>query len=264
MNFSRCATLLAAILLPVLLQAAVIGPDSFGYTARSNTDPGGIPLAFSTIAGTGSLLLTGDDNVTSVTLGSSFGFYGSSYSSVTVSTNGNLQFASSKTDYSNTALIASGFGPTIFAFWDDLQFGGAGQGAFYQYFASGVHPNLSGPTSVFEWTGGYYQNFASTTVRVQALLEHNTGRILTQYSNTSSRGTGTSATIGIQNGSGTSLEWLFDGTGQLVPSQSTILFSAVPETQSAVLVSSGLSMAILWRRRRARSLAVNINLLEAE
>ena len=111
---------IALMLAPALLPAAVIGPDSFGHTARSDSDPGGIAFNWTNISGTGTRLLAGDDFVTNTALGSAFTFYGNTYSTATVSTNGNIQFNSSSNTWVDTPLLASNFGPTIFAFWDDI------------------------------------------------------------------------------------------------------------------------------------------------
>jgi len=247
----KSITLLAAMALTAaMLPATIIGPDSFGYTARDKYDPGGIAYHFTNIAGTGTLLQTGDDNTVSVTLGAPFTFYGTSYGSVNSSTNGNLQFASNSAAYVNTALSATGFGPTIFAFWDDLYFTLAGQGVYYQYFPSGVHPDLSGPTSVFQWTGEYFATNTGSVFNVQALLEHNTGRILTQYNHSTPRGSGTSATIGIQNGAGVALQVVLDGAGLGISPNDTVLFSPVPEPQTYALIGAGLLLISLIRRRQ--------------
>ena len=61
-----------------------------------------------------------DDCVVPLALPFSVNLYETSYSSVMVSSNGNLQFNSSIPSFSNVCLPAGGFGPTIFAYWDDL------------------------------------------------------------------------------------------------------------------------------------------------
>jgi len=79
---------------------------------------GGIQYSPIDITGTGTRLLQG----------AGFRFYGTTYNSTVVSTNGNIQFGSNSVAYNYTSLPASGFGPTIFAYWHDLLFGGAPQG----------------------------------------------------------------------------------------------------------------------------------------
>ena len=247
---------IAMALAPALLPATVIGPDTFGYTGRSNSDPGGIAFNWTDISGTGTRLGQGDDTVFATALGSGFSFYGTTYNSANVSTNGNIQFNSSSAAFSDTPLLASAFGATIFVFWDDLIFGGMPQGVYYQYLASGVHPGLSGPTSVMQWTGFFCCN-GVPGVQVQALLEHATGRILVQYDNANNfgRGTGNSATIGIQaagTSGSSSLQWLGSGSGQLVSPQSTVLFSSVPEPASYALMGASLIGLSMLRRAKRR------------
>ena len=59
--------------------------------------------------------------VTQVTLPFSYMLYGQSFTTVEVSSEGNIQFVGSSTASSNTCLPAAGFSSTIFAFWD-IQF----------------------------------------------------------------------------------------------------------------------------------------------
>src|SRR5439155_6542812 len=61
-----------------------------------------------------------DDCTTAITLPFPFTVYGTPYSSVNASSNGNLQFTTANVTYSNVALPAAGFGRALFPYWDDL------------------------------------------------------------------------------------------------------------------------------------------------
>ena len=68
-----------------------------------------------------------DDCVTNVALPFPVALYGASYSSVNVNANGNAQFISASDVFSNTCLPSVDMGPTIFAYWDDLDTDGTGR-----------------------------------------------------------------------------------------------------------------------------------------
>ncbi len=62
-----------------------------------------------------------DDTVTTVSLGgNSFNYYGQNFSSVTVSSNGNIQFGGANNAFTNTDLQASPAEAIFSGFWDDL------------------------------------------------------------------------------------------------------------------------------------------------
>jgi hypothetical protein len=245
---------IALALAPALLPASVIGPDTFGYTARSNSDPGGIAFNWTDISGTGARLGQSDDAVFATALGSGFSFYGNTYTSANVSSNGNIQFDSSNITWRDT-VPANGFGATIFAFSDDLYFNAAPQGVYYQYFAAGVHPGLSGPTSIMQWTGVYCCSSSSIIlVQVQALLEHSAGRILLQYDNADAYARNR-ALIGIPSAGApgsASIQWLARGVGQPMLPQSTVPFSSVPEPSTYVLMGASLVGLSMLRRAKGR------------
>src|SRR5687768_5990854 len=62
-----------------------------------------------------------DDCVVTIALPFSVNFYETTYTSVMASSNGNLQFAGENPTFPNfECLPVGGFGPTIFAYWSDL------------------------------------------------------------------------------------------------------------------------------------------------
>ena len=94
-----------------------------------------------------SLMNSGDDVVSGITLPFPVTFYGVSYGTATVSSNGNLQFNSSLTEATNTCLPHSGPRATIFALQGDLTTAGAGNGIFTVTTGAAPHPRQY----VIEW-----------------------------------------------------------------------------------------------------------------
>jgi subtilisin family serine protease len=170
------------------------GPDLFGYRWKDSDEPGGPAFAWTDIAGVGTPIagLTGDDqNAGPVAIGFPFPFYGGSFSSVRVTTNGWLSFTNTTTDFSNDPVPNTGAPENLIApFWDDLDFRGAVH----------AHSYNDGTRFIVQWTD---VDRHSTTelpspahLTFQAILYPN-GRIVFQYLTVS--GFLTSATIGTQN-----------------------------------------------------------------
>ena len=102
------------------------GPDGFGYRWVDSNDAGGPSFAWEDITGTGTLASINEDDETSaaIPIGFDFPFYGGTFTSVRVCTNGWLSFTSSATSYDNQPLPNSGAPENLVApFWDDLDFG---------------------------------------------------------------------------------------------------------------------------------------------
>jgi len=133
----------------------------------------------------------GDDAVTPVALPFAFPLYGASYTSVNVSSNGNLQFGSSSNRWDNQCLPAGLLaGPSLMPYWDDLTTDGAGLGVFTVVTGEA-------PARVFniEWRAAEVSGGAA--VQFQARL-HESGRFEFVYG----QGAGASATVGAQGGGG--------------------------------------------------------------
>ncbi|HJR09156.1 MAG TPA: carboxypeptidase-like regulatory domain-containing protein [Pyrinomonadaceae bacterium] len=83
----------------------------------------------------------GDDCVANIQLPFAYMFYGSSFTSANVSSNGNLQFTSASADYGQFEVCQPlpQFGNAIIPFFSDLTIGGAGEGVFTS--TSGTAPN---------------------------------------------------------------------------------------------------------------------------
>ncbi len=133
-------------------------PTATRTTTSTNTVP--VPTATATVcasnytftSATGGVIVPGtvdignhgDDVITSVTLPFAYTVYDMSFTTVNVSSNGNLQFNSAITglnDYINACLPVTdrAYSYTIYAFWDDQITAPAGKGVFSS--VTGVAPN---------------------------------------------------------------------------------------------------------------------------
>ncbi len=114
------------------------GPDAFGYRAIDSDAPGGPAFAWEEIAANGTRLFgSADDSTTRVPLPFPFSFYGSTYDSVSVCTNGWLSFVSRDSSLVNTDLPNSAPGvprALVAPFWTDLDLRAVrGPGRVYAY-----------------------------------------------------------------------------------------------------------------------------------
>src|SRR5947199_988015 len=144
--------------------------------------------------------LTGDNAIAGVTLPFSVSIEGTSYSTVTIGTNGLIQFGTTTgaNPATNASLPSSSFpNPTLFWYWDDLQTSSPGD---IRYGTVGSSPNR---TFIVDFQG----NTVSGTNPVNAQVQiHETSNLLNvKYRNpTSATANGQSATIGFQGAGGAS------------------------------------------------------------
>jgi hypothetical protein len=202
------------------------GPDVFGYRWIDSDEPGGPTYNWVDISGVGMPITgwapTADDGIVTVSLPWSFSFYGSSYTNVTVCTNGWVSFVSTTTEYSNTAIPTTATpNGAIYAIWDDLDLRTSGTVHYYN--------DTANQRFIIQYTGVPFYSGAGTAT-FQIIL-HQNGTIRTQYS--SIVGQLTSSTIGIENQSGTvalqvvyNASYLHDNlailfTGDVIPWMST-------------------------------------------
>ncbi|GGJ00088.1 S8 family serine peptidase [Streptomyces brasiliensis] len=164
--------------------------DDFGTACR--TGSGGW------VEGDTKLNLTGDDAVTSVTLPFAVPFYGNSYGTAGINTNGMVSLGGSTTAYSNGA-IPSTAAPNnaLYPFWDDLSIDSTG-GVYTKSY--GTAPDRK---FVIEWRHvhplGTTQFFSFSAEMSEA------GGVTYRYKDVPSddRFRGNSATIGVENATGT-------------------------------------------------------------
>jgi hypothetical protein len=97
------------------------GPDGYGYYYKDERETGGPTYSWIDESGGTPLALTGDDAYVNVPLPFGFTYYGTTYNSINVCTNGFISFNASSTSYSNVALPTATIpAATICPYWDDL------------------------------------------------------------------------------------------------------------------------------------------------
>jgi len=172
------------------------GPDAFGYRWIDSDAPSGPAFAWEEIAATGTRLFGGaDDSTTRVALPFPFSFYGHTYDSVSVCTNGFLAFVGRDSSLVNTDLpnAAEGVPRALVApYWTDLDLRavrGAGR----------VLARYDGAKFVVEWKDAVHFSGASPYT-FEVLLWPN-GVIEYQYQSIGGF-TGVN-TVGIQDETGT-------------------------------------------------------------
>jgi subtilisin family serine protease len=173
--------------------------DAFGYFCRIETPnymEGDTPLG-----------LSGDDSAVQVDLPFAFTFYGETYNTAYVATNGFLNFLGSDATFSNSSIPSSGTpNAAIYPYWDDMFMDGSAS-AFIAVLGSAPNRQF-----VIEWRNVAYFGDFSRRVDFEVVL-HENGHILTQYRNIDpdSREQGDSATIGIENDDGSiALQYSFN------------------------------------------------------
>src|SRR3954447_25436108 len=128
---------------PTPTATATSTPCVGGYTV---TQIGG-----SIVPGTTDIGNHGDDTVTTIALPFTYSLYGTNFTSVNLSSNGNAQFMTTDTAFTNQCLPWTTHNYTIFPYWDDLYLVNSGFGIFTS--VSGTAPNR-----IFniEWRAQYF------------------------------------------------------------------------------------------------------------
>lgn len=180
----------------------VNGATTVDFIARGSSDVAYTcePSSPSWVTANTVLVLTGDDASQAVTLPFSFKYYGQTYDTVHVSTNGFVNFLEPRTDYPNTPVPdPAPPNAAIYPFWDDLV---VDSSASVRTQAVGTAPNRQ---LVIEWQNVRPYTDANQRLSFEIVL-HEDGRIGFAYQEIESGGLeqGGSATIGIENELGTS------------------------------------------------------------
>jgi subtilisin family serine protease len=196
-------------------QLVVDGDETLDFTIPSRRDAFGHicrPSEFSFIDAGTVLPLTGDDASTQVQLPFPVFFYGQTYTSAFVNTNGHVNFLANVTPgFSNVALPNTATpNAAVYAFWDDFIIDTTGGiTATVRTETVGTAPNRK---FVVEWRNARLISGSSDRQTFEIVLWEN-GRVQVQYKElgTSTRGHGDSATVGIENHTGTdALQYSFN------------------------------------------------------
>ncbi|MCK5759788.1 MAG: choice-of-anchor D domain-containing protein, partial [Candidatus Delongbacteria bacterium] len=167
------------------------GPDTFGYKWIDSNEPGGPAYNWEDISGTGTDIgFTGmDQNVADIPIGFDFNFYGNTYNTVNVCTNGWISFTSTSTAYTNTTIpIVADPNNMIAAFWDDLD-PSSSTGAVYYY------SDTANNRFIVSWE--QIEDYSSTTPNTFQIILYESGKILFQYDDM--QGDKLGCTIGLEN-----------------------------------------------------------------
>jgi hypothetical protein len=116
----------------------------------------------SIVPGTTDIGNHGDDEVTTLALPFSYSLYGTTFTSVNLSSNGNAQFMTTDTEFTNECLAWPTHNFTIYPYWDDLYLVNSGFGIFTSI--SGTAPNR-----IFniEWRAQYFPGSGSANFELR-------------------------------------------------------------------------------------------------
>ncbi len=163
--------------------------------------------AFEDISLVGTLLTQGDDTTAFAPIGFDFAFYGNTYSSVNVCSNGFISFSFTSTTFTNGAIPSAALpNDAIYALWDDFNFSTRGQ----CYHATLGTPGID-QRFIVQWTD--VPQFGGTDSNTFQAVLFQDGAIELRYGIISVF-TDIDATVGTEN---------FDGTVALSIPGSTIL-----------------------------------------
>lgn len=208
----RIAIGLGLIVLVVLSASVVLaaqgGPDAGGYTYINNVgEPAGPVFSYTPLAA-GDIGSSCDDCVVSgVAIGFTFNFYGAPFTTMNVSSNGNIQFTTANAGFTNPTLPSAGLGAMIAPYFDDLRTDCSAADRIL------VETSGSAPTrrTTVEWqmTPFFNSGCPGGDITFQAVLFESSNHILFLYPDVVP-GNGGSATVGIQRDGATALQYSFN------------------------------------------------------
>lgn len=144
---------------------------------------------------------TWDDGYGRIPIGFTFRWYGNSYDTLFVTTNGCLAFGTATSSYTNDSLPSVATPNNIIAaLWDDLHCLNQGR---VKYQVVGTSPN---ETLVVSWNNIRYYSMGDSTITFQVLLLRGSNDVIIQYADVvgnCARDYGAQATVGIENSNGT-------------------------------------------------------------
>ncbi len=216
------------------------GPDAFGYRYQdTNPVTGGCSFNFINIASSGISAGTGDDSQFSVPIGFNFTYYGSVFSTATISTNGLVAFGTGSGSFSNSCPQPITLNDLqLSPFWDD---GYVFAPSSLLYQTTGVAPNR---IFVIQWNNTSFCCSApppGMTYQVQLMETSNIIAFMYLDVQASTRTMGDSATIGIDGPGATNfLSYSCNPVGGSLANGRGIFF--FPPGVSACAVQSGADL----------------------
>jgi hypothetical protein len=208
------------------------GPDYYGYTCENGS-------AYAYINATEDTFLYALDGTITLALPFPFTFYGTTYTELTASSNGNVQFSTDNANYANSCLTpAYDMGDMIAPFWDDLDL------RYVGYLETAVVGEAPNRIMVIEWDDvPRYETGEPVTFALQ-LHEGSNDMVFLYESVTQSDGhNGRKATIGLQSeAQGLALQF---GCDQPVVSDAAQIRWASPENPNRDVDGLELTQALL-------------------
>jgi hypothetical protein len=260
----------ACLLLLALLTAPAAGQT---YSIITNAGTG-----FTDISGTGTSRMSFQDDAlsASVPLGFTFTIYGTTYTNVVLSSNGNLQFGgvptSAFTNSNLTTTTTTNNSHFVAPWWDDLDSSGVGFTAPAGSLFTQTNGSAGSRVFIAQWNQWGHNNDGgggtpANTITFQAQLFEANGNIAFVYSDKvfpfAGFDNGQSATIGISPGPSNDpsrpvAQFSFDTASLTTVNDLLFTVASVPEPSVMALgmtaVAAGaLSVYRLRRRKRART-----------
>ncbi|WP_199521344.1 S8 family serine peptidase [Jiangella anatolica] len=192
---------------PLTQALTVGGPSTLDFALTKRSDGYGYfcttgPSEY--VEGTTPVALTGDESTASVALPFDFPFYGESYDTAHLSSNGHVNLLAPVTNYTNAALPnAAAPNATLAPFWDDLEINADG----------GVYTGAVDGGFVIEYRNVAFYDVPDQRMDFSVTL-YEDGTVTFAYRNldpAQARELGNSATVGIENAAGTdALQYSFN------------------------------------------------------
>jgi len=200
----------------------------------------------------------GDDVVTSgIPIPFPFQFNGVGQTAINVSSNGNAQFTSANTTFTNVCpLPSAAFSNALYGHWDDLHTGASATGcAPYPGITCGIFTSTTGaaPNRVFniEWRARTFSG-PTSPIAFEIRLYETTGVIEYVYANVTGNATntnGSSASVGVQRGTGAGANDVTQFSCNMASLSNGLLVrftpvSACPQGQGACVAGNSADLSI--------------------
>src|SRR5262245_46565072 len=168
----------------------------------------------SIVAGTTDIGNHGDDLVTTIPLPFSYTLYGNTFTSINLSSNGNAQFTTTDSAFTNVCLPWTAHNYAIFPYWDDQRTDAQSGCSGFPGGTCGIFTSISGtaPNRIFniEWRTVYFSSPTQSANHELRLYEGQT-RFDVIYGAVALGNS--SATAGVQNGDTVFTQYFCNGSG---------------------------------------------------